>query len=100
MGIYRSPDGGGWMHVNFGRKAGPAPCVAPRLPDDEPKLGDRCGRLSVALCDHPAGEDLAGKPVTCDAPMCEHHRTAVGPNLDHCPRHAKQLRLPEVLHVG
>jgi hypothetical protein len=26
---------------------------------------------------------------TCDAPMCDEHATNVGPNLDHCPEHAK-----------
>lgn len=76
-------------HFNFGRKRGPAPCVAH---DDE--LGERCARMSVALCDAPAGETLGGTPLTCDAPICEKHRTRVGPNLDHCPRHATQIALP------
>lgn len=95
MPFYRTDDGRGTMHVNFGRKTGPLPCVGPLRLGDDPAIGTRCGRLSVALCDHPAGEDLGGKALTCDAPMCEHHRTKVGPNLDHCPRHAKQQRLPE-----
>lgn len=77
------------VHMNFGRRAGPAPCVAR---DEE--LGERCCRMSVALCDAPAGETLGGKPLTCDAPCCEKHRTRVGPNLDHCPRHARQAKLP------
>jgi hypothetical protein len=74
-------------HVNFGRKAGPVPCRAPRLPGDKPDWGNACGRLSVALCDAPAGEDLAGKPLTCDMPICEKHRARGGENVDYCPRH-------------
>jgi hypothetical protein len=50
--------------------------------------GTRCGRASVALCDAPAGRDLSGTPLTCDAPLCEHHRTRGGTNIDYCPRHA------------
>jgi hypothetical protein len=79
-------------HLNFGRKPGAALCVAPRFEKDNPQWGNRCGRMSVALCDHPAGQDLAGKPLTCDAPMCELHRTkarGLGADVDHCPRHAK-----------
>ena len=94
MPFYRTEDGRSSMHINFGRKSGPLACVADRLPNDDPAISLRCCRMSVALCDHPAGQDLAGKPLTCDAPMCERHRTRVGPNLDHCPRHATQLQLP------
>ena len=93
MPFYRTEDGRGTMHVNFGRKSGPLPCVGPTLPEDDVTLGSRCFRMSVALCDHPAGQDLAGKPLTCDAPMCERHRTKVGPDQDHCPRHARQQPL-------
>lgn len=90
MAFYRL-DGGGFCHVNFGRKSGPAPCVGPaQAGDDLAKFGGRCGRMSVCLCDWPAGKDLAGKPVTCDAPVCERHRTRVGPNVDHCWRHGQQ----------
>lgn len=96
MPFYRMDDGYTVVHINFGRKRGPVPCVAPRLEGDDPKVGERCGRITVALCDFHAGHDLAGKPLTCDAPMCERHRLKVGANLDHCPRHAKQQRLPEV----
>ncbi len=63
-----------------------AACVAPRFEHDKPDWGDRCGRMSVALCDGPAGETLGGKPLTCDAPLCELHRTPIGPNRDLCPR--------------
>lgn len=77
------------VHINLGRRAAPAPCVA----RDE-DLGERCSRMSVALCDHPAGTDVTGKPLTCDAPICEKHRTRVGVNRDHCPRHETQQSLP------
>jgi hypothetical protein len=75
-------------HINFGRKKGtPGSCVAPRHAGDNPKHGERCGRMAVALCDAPAGKDLAGKPLTCDAPICELDRTRGGENVDYCPRH-------------
>lgn len=69
-------------HVNFGRKGGPLACVSPD-PDDS---SEKCARMSVALCDGPAGETLGGQPLTCDAPMCSHHRTSIGLNRDLCPR--------------
>lgn len=47
-----------------------------------------CGRPQVALCDHPV--ERGGRRGTCDASMCEAHRTRVGPNRDHCPAHAKE----------
>lgn len=76
------------MHVNFGRKAGPAQCRAPRFETDDPKLGEHCGRMGGTLCDAPVGESLAGKRLTCDMPLCDHHATHVeGKDLDYCPRH-------------
>lgn len=87
MPFYRTEDGQGSMHVNFGRKAGPLPCAALRLEGDAPLLSPRCCRLSVALCDGPAGKDLSGKPLTCDMPVCERHRTRGGTQIDYCPRH-------------
>lgn len=94
MPVYRTEDGRGWMHVNFGRKAGPLPCRAPRLEGDDPSLGKVCARLGGKLCDAPAGEDLSGKPLTCDMPLCKKHATHVeGKNLDYCPRH-KHLAVP------
>jgi hypothetical protein len=94
MAFYRTEDGSSAMHVNFGRKPGPAQCVSPALEMDNHKIGERCGRMSVALCDFPVGKTLGGRPLTCDAPMCAHHRTSVGPNIDYCPRHPKPLKLP------
>lgn len=51
----------------------------PRFEKDNPKLGDTCGRMSVALCDH----------LGCDKPMCELHRTkhASKANTDFCSEH-------------
>lgn len=74
------------------RGGSPLQCVAPRFEQDKPDWGEKCGRMSVALCDARAGETLGGKPLTCDAPMCEQHRTSIAPNVDHCPRHAKAQR--------
>lgn len=85
MAFYRMNEPGdpkAVAHINFGRKRGPLPCMAP----DPDTPAERCARMSVALCDGPAGVDLAGNPLTCDAPMCSHHRTSVGPNRDLCPR--------------
>lgn len=87
MPFYRTADGAGTMHLNFGGRRGPAPCVA--FDADAPRHDARvrrCCRVSVALCDAPVGTDLTGEPLTCDAPICERHRTRVGV-LDYCPRH-------------
>ena len=98
MAWYRSADGGTTFHVNFGRgraaaKNTPAPCVGPMLATDNPTIGQRCGRISVALCDFVVGRRVElGDPAgdrTCDAPVCDHHRTKMGPDLDHCWRHGK-----------
>jgi hypothetical protein len=53
-------------------------------------------RMSVALCDFPVGKDLSRMTLTCDAPICAKHRTSVGPSRDHCPRRARQQKLPEI----
>jgi hypothetical protein len=42
---------------------------------------------STKLCDFPLGKG------TCDAPICDRHATAIGPDLDHCPVHSQQARL-------
>lgn len=72
--------------MNFGRGRAPLPCLFP----DPDTPTERCARMSERLCDGAAGEDLAGKPLTCDAPMCKHHRTSIGPNRDLCPRCVKK----------
>jgi hypothetical protein len=64
----------GW--VCRGRQPRPAGCSVPH-----------CGRPHTVLCDFPM------KAKTCDAKLCDAHRTKVGPNLDHCPAHARMGQL-------
>lgn len=75
-------------HLNTGRKGSSDPCGAPRFEKDAPNLpfGDRCGRMSVALCDHPH----------CDLPICRLHRTKhpTKPNTDFCPKHSGDANNP------
>jgi hypothetical protein len=42
----------------------------------------QCQRPSTKLCDFPVS-----KGKTCDAPICDHCTTPVGPDLDYCPKH-------------
>lgn len=73
MPCYTTPDGRGIVCVR-GRGA-PAPCRW-------------CGQPSTRLCDEPV-RVVFGEPArTCDAPVCDAHRTAVGASLDRCPDHA------------
>jgi hypothetical protein len=45
-----------------------------------------CNReFASKLCDFPVAP---GK--TCDAPICDKCATAVGPDLDHCPKHKNE----------
>lgn len=80
-GFYRWGDPGEdtIAHINTGRKSSGAKCVMPRFDKDDPRLGDLCGRMSVALCD----------ALRCDKPMCKLHRTkhATKPNTDYCSDH-------------
>lgn len=80
-GFYRygAPGEDTVAHINTGRKSSGARCASPCFEKDNPKLGTICGRMSVALCDHPG----------CDAPMCALHRTrhATRLNTDFCPNH-------------
>jgi hypothetical protein len=46
-----------------------------------------CSVPSTALCDYVIGVTLANKPITCDAPMCDAHRTRTSGARDLCPRH-------------
>ena len=85
--FYRTDDGQGTVHINFGRKGGPQPCHAAALPGDNLASSDRCYRMSSKLCDAPVGKDLSGKILTCDMPLCKQHATHVGHDLDYCPRH-------------
>lgn len=71
-------------HINTGRKSSGERCVSPCFPKDNHKLGYMCGRMSVALCDHPK----------CDEPMCALHRTKhdTKENTDFCPKHAEDAK--------
>lgn len=86
MPVYRTEDGSTWMHMR-GRNL-PASCASPALPGDNLAIGPRCGRQAPYLCDGPIGSTHGGRVLTCDAPMCERHRTPSGPNRDLCPKHA------------
>lgn len=100
MPFYRIDIGDGrttWAHLNFGRKAGPSLCVAPRLERDHPidNDGGRCCRIATKLCDAPAGRDLGGTRLTCSMPICDEHAAhVVGKDVDYCPRHAHLAPAP------
>jgi hypothetical protein len=88
MPWYRTDDGQGVMHLCIrGRQGSPLPCRARRFETDNPAHGDVCGRVGGKLCDAPVGENLLGKPLTCDMPLCPKHATSGGTNIDYCPRH-------------
>lgn len=65
-----------------------------RMSGKRPPACRWCGKRSTKLCDfvvsHP---NQVTHKRTCDAPMCDDHASHVGPNLDHCPDHAKQEKL-------
>jgi hypothetical protein len=47
--------------------------------------------LSGKLCDFVVSSpQVVTHKRTCDAPMCDKHAQSIGPDLDHCPDHAKQ----------
>lgn len=46
-----------------------------------------CTRPAERECDHPVTRK--GKAGTCDLNLCALHATPAGPDLDHCPAHAK-----------
>lgn len=48
-----------------------------------------CGAVATLLCDADVG---AGK--TCDKPLCARCTFSPGPELDYCPDHSNQKRLP------
>lgn len=84
------------VHVNFGRRKGPAPCVAQVWVSKVSQR--RCAGISAYLCDWPTGD---GK--TCDAPLCEAHAHQVGKNKHYCQghyaRHRAQNPQPDLLGV-
>lgn len=78
------------MHINMGRRKGPAPCVAPVGPDAVPPREHCCG-ISGYLCDWPVADDAEG--LTCSAPLCDAHARQVRRDLHYCPaHHAEHLR--------
>lgn len=94
-GWFRSSDGQGIVHLLVTHI--PNACDGQALEGDNRVLfGGLCGRFANHLCDAPVGETIGGKTITCDAAMCEHHRTNVGPDVDYCPKHAHLAPSPEV----
>ncbi len=39
-------------------------------------------------CDYPMPDHKSG---TCDKPLCARCAVSIGPNVDHCPHHPKEL---------
>lgn len=74
------------VHVRLSKRDTLDTCVFPDF--DDPL--QRCARLAVARCDFPVGKATADGGETCDRPMCRRHRTSVGPDRDHCPKHVTQ----------
>lgn len=66
------------VHLNIGRRAGPAQCVARVERNGRPA---KCCGVSGALCDWPV------EGGTCDAPLCAEHAAVVGRNRHLCPLH-------------
>lgn len=84
MTTYRTPHG--FMHIkmtNTRKRPAPAPCCA-RIELDG--RGVRCMAMSGYLCDAPV------EGGTCDAPLCDEHAKAIGPDRHLCPIHAEQQR--------
>lgn len=49
------------------------------------RLGVRCDRTGTLQCDY---QVAVGR--TCDAYICGQHAVSVGPDVDHCPKHANR----------
>lgn len=47
-------------------------------------------RPAVKLCDFPVVVGDIGHTRTCDAEICAECATSVGPDRDHCPKHASK----------
>jgi hypothetical protein len=72
------------VNLTFGgkaRKNPPKPCV---VPIEQHGKQVRCMGISTYLCDWPI--ESGG---TCDAPLCEAHAHAIGPDRHLCPRHSQ-----------
>lgn len=82
MPFYRMPNGMS-VHINMGgRKNAPPPCHAER------ERGTICAWMAPYLCDW----KIAGKHVTCDRPICEHHAFEIAPDKHLCPEHVQSYR--------
>jgi hypothetical protein len=64
------------VHVRMGKQR-QRRCSAPC------EHGMGCSRPGSIQCDY---QVAVGK--TCDAYVCRAHATSVGPEIDHCPKHA------------
>lgn len=54
------------------------------------KVCGTCKRgTATKLCDFPLKGSKAGK--TCDAPLCDSCAVSGGPDIDHCPPHARVI---------
>lgn len=66
-----------------------------RMSGKRPPACRWCGKQSTKLCDfvvsHPS---QVTHKRTCDAPMCDEHASHIGPNVDYCPDHTTQEKLP------
>lgn len=74
------------MHIkmtNTKKRPAPAPCVATIVLDGK---ACRCLAMSSILCDWPV------EGGTCDAPLCEEHAQAIGPDQHFCPIHLAKMR--------
>ncbi len=58
-----------------------------RQPERAPCETANCGKPHEALCDYPVKRN--GKPATCDRRLCSACRVRQGPDIDHCPAHAR-----------
>lgn len=67
---------------------GGAAIVCERGPRPKPKYC-ACGAKATRLCDAPTG-----KGRTCDRPLCDGCTSSPAPEVDHCPEHSNQSRLP------
>ena len=79
---------GALVHIkmtNTKKRPAPLPCAA-LIPVGSRIVGSvmRCCAISSILCDWPVDGG------TCDAPLCDQHAHAIGPDRHLCPIHAAQ----------
>jgi len=61
------------------------------------KLCLECGRAATLLCDWKVPERRSG---TCDEPICRSCATAVAPEKDLCPTHAREFERWKARHAA